>query len=43
MTTGGWIFMILAWGMIIGVMAFCYTKVMRDRDDQPFDTTDFTD
>ncbi len=29
MNTGGWIFLILGWGIIIYLTAFCFYKVMK--------------
>ena len=34
MTTGGWIFMILAWGVIIFTMAYTYSRIISDSDDR---------
>ena len=31
MTTIGWIFMALSWGMILCLVTFCFTKVIRNR------------
>lgn len=34
MTLGGWIMIILSWGIIISLMVFCYYKVFRiERDN----------
>ncbi len=41
MTTGGWIFLILTWGVIISLMIFCYVRVLRDNPvDDPVDNQD---
>jgi hypothetical protein len=29
LTTGGWIFLILAWGSIISVTVFCLRRILR--------------
>jgi len=29
MTFGGWIFMALAWGFILSLVVFCFSKVLR--------------
>jgi len=29
MTSGGWIFMTLSWGFIIGLTVFCFYKLLR--------------
>ncbi len=36
MTIGGWIFMILTWGVITGIMTYCYVKVIsgNKKDDE---------
>jgi len=34
MTFGGWIFMLLTWGIITGLMVYCYTKVIRSDIDK---------
>jgi hypothetical protein len=31
MTTVGWIFMALSWGSILGLLIFCFSKVLRIR------------
>jgi len=31
MTTVGWIFMFLSWGGILGLLIFCFAKVLRIR------------
>lgn len=33
-TTGGIIFMIVAWGLIISLIAYCMTKVLRNQGPQ---------
>jgi hypothetical protein len=30
MTFGGWIFLILSWGVIIGLVIFCIYKVLKE-------------
>jgi len=34
MTTGGWIFLVLAWSCILGLVLFCMTKVLRGKQDK---------
>jgi len=34
MTTGGWIFMILTWGVITGIMTYCYIKVIKGNNKE---------
>jgi hypothetical protein len=29
MTTGGWIFLTIAWTIIFGLVAFCFGKIFR--------------
>lgn len=29
MTTEGWIFLILAWGVILSLTAYCFNKVLK--------------
>ena len=29
MTTGAWIYMLLVWGIIIGVNIFCFGRIFR--------------
>lgn len=31
MTTVGWIFMALSWGVILSLLVFCFSKVFRTR------------
>ncbi len=33
-TLGGWLFLILAWGSIIGLSLFCMIKVLRSEKDK---------
>lgn len=35
MTLGGWIFMLTAWGAILALGVFCFTRVLRS--DKPMD------
>lgn len=35
MTTGGWIFMILAWGVIIAIPIYCYGSLIMGNKDEP--------
>jgi len=34
MTTGGWIFMLLTWGIIITILIACYSRIMSDHDNE---------
>lgn len=29
LTTGGWIFLVLAWTVIFGLVGFCFRKILR--------------
>ncbi len=31
MTTEGWVFMGLFWGVVIGLNLFCYVKIFKNR------------
>jgi hypothetical protein len=33
MTTGGWIFLLIAWGSIITLVLYCYIKIITDKSD----------
>ena len=33
MTTGGWIFLVLSWGVILSLVLFCYSKIISDKED----------
>jgi hypothetical protein len=33
MTTAGWIFMLGSIGVVVSLVAFCYTRVLRQEDD----------
>jgi hypothetical protein len=33
MTTAGWIFMLGSIGLVIGLLVFCYTKVLGSPED----------
>ena len=36
MTTGGMVFLVLAWGVIISLVTFCYYRTLSKHDeDQP--------
>jgi len=30
MTVGGWIFLIVCWGIIISLVTFCYLRILQD-------------
>ena len=32
MTTGGWIFLILTWGSILGLTGFCFYQVLSKKE-----------
>ncbi|MBU1707992.1 hypothetical protein KKG05_02160 [bacterium] len=32
MTTVGWIFMAISWGVILSLVTYCFTKVIRNRN-----------
>ncbi len=34
LTTGGIIFMVVAWGLMIALCAYCMTKVLRNQGSQ---------
>jgi hypothetical protein len=31
MTTGGWIFMLASWALILGLLAFCLYRALRNK------------
>ena len=31
MTLSGWIFMVISWGLIIGLVVFCFIKIFRKK------------
>lgn len=33
MTISGWILLVLSWGLIIALNAFCFVKVLGKKDD----------
>ena len=35
MTVYGWILLVLSWALIIALNVFCFTKVLRGKDDKP--------
>jgi len=35
MTTGGWILIILAWGVIFSLLIFCYSRVLKGDEAIP--------
>jgi len=37
LTTGGWFFMLLAWGGIIALNVFCFYVIMRDSQEDIVD------
>jgi len=32
MSTGGWIFLIISWGLILGMAVFCFIKVFSRKE-----------
>lgn len=34
MTTGGWIFLILSWGVILSLLVYCYMRIVLDKDNR---------
>jgi hypothetical protein len=40
MTTGGWIFMLSSWVIIIGVSVFCYIRTFSDKPPSADEKTD---
>ena len=32
LTTGGLLFMVLSWGAIVALCAFCFAKILKNRD-----------
>jgi hypothetical protein len=32
MTSGGWVFIIFSWGIILGLAAFCFKKVFSKKE-----------
>jgi len=37
LTIGGWIFLCIAWGCIISLNIFCYSKILREKKDDIVD------
>ncbi len=37
MSVAGWIFMITFWGIILGLNAFCYAKILKHKDKHGID------
>lgn len=35
LTAGGWLFLVLAWGVIIGVAVFCFRRLFQTQDRPP--------
>lgn len=42
MTTAGWIFMLTAWAVIIGVLVACYVRTLSSDDADPDESTPLT-
>ncbi len=35
MTVGGWIFIILSWGVILSLLTYCFVRILsKDSDDK---------
>jgi hypothetical protein len=37
MTTGGWVMLILSWGLILGLTVFCFVRVLTSKADSDAD------
>ncbi len=35
LTAGGWLFLVLAWGVIFGVTVFCFHRLFQTQDRPP--------
>lgn len=35
LTAGGWLFLVLAWGVIIGVTVYCFSRLFQAQDRPP--------
>jgi len=42
MSTGGWIFMLTAWVVIISVLVICYCRTLSSDDTDPGEGTPLT-
>jgi hypothetical protein len=40
MTVGGWIMMVVAWGFILGLTAWCIWRVLGGAQKRPFEGPD---
>ncbi len=34
LTTGGWIFLIIAWGCVISLTVYCFTRVLKSEKER---------
>jgi hypothetical protein len=39
-TTSGWLFLIVSWGIIIALNAFCFVKILKENKEKIVDTID---
>jgi hypothetical protein len=39
-TTGGWLFLIVSWSVIIGLNGFCFYNIFRENREKIVDTID---
>ena len=35
LTAGGWLFLVLAWGVIVGVTVYCFYRLFQTQDRPP--------
>ena len=35
LNTGGWLFLVLAWGVIVGVTVYCFYRLFQTQDRPP--------
>ena len=35
LTAGGWLFLVIAWGVIIGVTVYCFRRLFQTQDRPP--------
>ena len=40
MTAGGWIFLLVSWGVILTLVGFCYFRTLRSGDESCDDDSD---
>jgi len=43
MTTAGWVFLLLSWGMILSLLSFCYGRILRGKKSNDDDIAKYYD